>query len=245
MAKDANKQQENRGGNLPPYLSYDPAILAELRASQRGLDDLLLDLKRERNITRKDSRIERGDIRTEAGRQKQDFATQLRRGIQDIGYQRKDTKQTLERGEEDFATQVANLARNYQRLGVQQGQALNAAGATASSGAARLAAQRRSENMTLERQPLETGLERLQEDTGTQLGRLGTAAQQLRRDTQIGRRRLRKDVSHDLDLNALERQRALRDVRLRRQRGIREAEFAERDLTSSAIFDARQRRRMY
>lgn len=245
MAKDGNRQQQqqNRGGDLPPYLSYDPAILAELRASGRGLDDLLLDLKRERNITRKDSRTERGDIRTEERRGKRDFASQLRRGLQDVSFQRQDTKLGLERGEEDFATQIANLARNYERLGTGQGQAINAAGGVATSGAARLAATRRSENMTLERQPLETGLERLQQDTGTQLGRLGVAAGQMRQDTAIGRRRLRQDVSHDLDLNALDRQRAMRDIRLRRQRGIREGEFAETDLTSSAIFDARNRRR--
>lgn len=225
-------------GNFPA--GADPAYNQEARAIVRGLQDLLKDTKREKKHAKQDFRTTRKDIKVDRSRSIHDLGRELERGLLDIRYQRQDTKQELERGTEDFTSRLTDLARAYTQQGVNQGQQINAAGAGAASGLARAAAAKRAENMAYDRKPLDVAMGRLEEDVGTTLGRLGTAAGQLRQDTQIASRRVRKDTRHDLGLARRDFRRDRRDIKTERQRAKREATITAADLLSSAVWAARR-----
>src|SRR5262245_38659532 len=82
------RQGASRSGfSLPPFLSYDPAIGAEIRGLGRGLKDVLKD-------TRRGQRIRREDLSQRLA----DIATERARGTQEIGFKREDILQNQERG---------------------------------------------------------------------------------------------------------------------------------------------------
>ncbi len=218
----------------------DPSYDAERRAIQRGLEDLLKDTKSERKQGKQDYQTTREDIKIDRKRGLKDIGLGLERGLLDIRNQRTDVRQDRDRGREDFTTRIAGLARSYTQQQFNQGQALNAAGAGATSGASTLAAQRRAENMALDRAPLDTDLSRMEQDVDTSLERLGTGESQLRQDTGLGRRRLKQDVRHDKTLAKRDYRRDRKDIHTERQRAIREAEITRADLLKSAVWSARR-----
>lgn len=149
----------------PPPDRYDPALDFQLAAGERGLGDTVTDA-----------------------------ATAGRRGVEDYGFQRGDLERTQSRGLEDIGLQkgwagedhqraIDMLTRNYGNLATQQGGQARLMGA--SGGGALLQAQRkRTSNMAIDQQPIDTqfnrtmtGLntqtDRLNEDTGTGIARLG------------------------------------------------------------------------
>jgi hypothetical protein len=194
----------------PPFLTYDPALEAERRASERGLQDLEKDTRIARLRARQDWRTDkslirrdrtrslgdlqrdygRGVLDTEVdyGRGVEDTERGYARGLEDIGFQRQDLNTDLQRGRQDFATQLQSLSRQYGNLGSSQRQAINASG-VALGGAHAAAAKRRAANQAFDEQPIRTGQQRLEEDFATQLSRLGTTESRLgeERATSLGR----------------------------------------------------------
>lgn len=268
--------------DFPSGRFVDPSYLAEIQAQVRGFGDLEQDTGRERRYLRQDTRTQRRDLRQDRSRGMEDFATELERGFEDIGFERADILRDSTRGREDitrsvgrqrqdvttdagraredFGHQLEGLLRNYDRLGRTQSQAINAAGVSLGSTRAASAAAREG-NLAFDRQPIDTGLQRvgedetravgrldqdlsrglgrLGEDTTTALGRLDVAGNRLGEDVGRGRERLTQDVSHDLRLANQGENRGLRDIELERGRGRRELIFSGRDLGAQARFNAR------
>lgn len=198
--------------STPPAGYYDPSIDASVRASGRGLADLLAaqstgalrgandyttargDLFRERDegigdLDRDYARSgtqfdwQQSDLDRDFGRSNEQFGWQ--RSDLDTGYGRSMADSQLGEGRlrEDYGTALQGLAQNYQRLGGQQAQSFSSAGL--SGGAFAQAAQKRTANEAIDRQPLDTNFSRgladlLQarsrttEDYGTNSGRLST-----------------------------------------------------------------------
>jgi hypothetical protein len=77
---------------------------------------------------------------------------------------RKDT--ALQRGQEDYNTQTADLGRNYQRLGTSQGERARAAG-VAEGGSLAQALQKRTANQAHDQAGIDTSWRRFQDDTNT------------------------------------------------------------------------------
>lgn len=119
---------------------YDPALDAQYRASQRGLNN-----KREDTVT--------------AGtRSSQDLMTTLSLA-----------GTNLKRSNEDFDTQLSGLFRQYGIQGQQQAQAANAAGVL-HGGTLDAASKVRAGNLAFARQPIDTGRARAGEDYTTSTG---------------------------------------------------------------------------
>jgi hypothetical protein len=172
----------SRGGfHRPPFMSYDPSLEAQRRATQRGLGDLRKDTKRGIHRARKDFRLQRKDTLVSKRRGLQDFATQLERGLQNLRFERQDINLKAARGMEDFGLRLQNLTRSYATLGQNQTQAANASGVY-DAGTAAASAARRASNFRVEKQPIKIGEQRLQEDQITSLKRLGIEDEASARD---------------------------------------------------------------
>lgn len=211
----------NRFSDFPQGKFIDPAFLAQLQAEQRGLRDLLKDTRRERRFTRQDTRTELKGIRRAGQRTAEDLRTQRERGVGDI-------RLGAERGREDFGTQLTNLIQGYQTLGRQQQQAGAAQGLVGGSfGAASEAA--RAANLTRERQPIDTGVQRLGEDETRDIGRL-------REDVSLGLLRNRQDTRLGIAQTRRQRRRTLRDIMLERRRGRREFAASAPSIAAQAKF---------
>jgi hypothetical protein len=120
----------------PPTGSYDPALDAQQRASQRGL----------------------GDVRM-------DTATANTRSLNDWTFASEGIARDEQRGNQDLDWQVNLLNRSYQQLARRQGEGARAAGVL-SGGIALQAAAKRAENLAVDRTPLDVNRARLTEDAG-------------------------------------------------------------------------------
>lgn len=205
--------------------SYDPSIEAERRAQQRGLKDILKDTHRARVYAGQDLSQKQADIGRTQSRGLQDINTEYTQGVQDIT-----RRQT--RGSEDFTTQLDNLVRGFQQKGQQQTQVANAAGVNDASTAA-AAAARRAENLAVARQPIDTGRQRLAEDTATAFGRLTG-------QTGLATSRLGEDVTRDYSLAKQDHSRTIRDLLTKLRRAKREQQIGNLDLIQQEIYNARQ-----
>lgn len=226
MAKQQTpKQPKNQGFRLPPFLSYDPSIDAERRAQQRGLKDILKDTSRAQRYAREDLTQKQADIGRSQARGLEDIGRTYSQGAEDIS-----TRQA--RGMEDFNTQLTNLIRGFQQKGQQQTQTANAAGVLDPSTQAASAA-RRAENLAVARQPIDTGIARLGEDTARSFSRLTGS-------TQLATSRLGEDTTRDYGLAKQDYQRTGLDLTTKLRRAKREQQIGNLDLIQQAIFNARQ-----
>jgi hypothetical protein len=224
----------------PTDFAADPSYRQEAEAAERGLDDLLFDLRRQSRQSRRERRGSARDIRREGERAREDLRTTRQRALQDVRYQRQDVRQGAGRTIEDFNSQLTNMIRNFGILGNNQLQTAASQG-VADRGTLAAGDAKRAENLAIARQPIDTGIARTQEDLATSLGRLSTQAGEIRQDFRTGRQRVRQDVRHDIRLGKRDLHSLLRDVGIRRQRGIREERIGRGDLLEQAIFDAQQR----
>lgn len=228
------------GRGQPPNFAYDPQIEQERRAAARGLLDTKQDTALALRQGRQDLHTTLRDLAINLKRGKQDARIELRRGLEDIRFQRQDTRREGRRGIEDLNLQIGGLIRQSARTGEAQKQNANAAGVY-DAGTLRAAAAKRAENLRFARQPLDISKERVREDVGLTLGRLGTQAQRLRRDTRIGVRRLKQDTRHDRRLARRDFGRTRRSLFNSLDRAAREQRIGNVDLLEQEIFDARQR----
>lgn len=226
--------------NTPlPALAADPNIDAQRRAAQRGLEDLLVKLHRQGHQARQDAHTTIQDTRVQARRSKHDIQRGRRRDILSIQQHRQDTRRSLTRGEQDFHTKLASLVQNFGNQASAQGQAANAAGVY-DAGTLAASSAARATNFARERQPLDIARQRLQQDTRTNLGRLGIQARQTRTDAAQNLLRLGQDTQHDIHLTRRDLGRQIQDFRTQRQIGIREQRIGNADYLNSEIYSARQ-----
>lgn len=139
-----------------PAGSYDVGLDAAERASNRGLQDLLNDLNRDQERADVQGGWGREDITRGRDESLSDLDTRNTRFTRDLGTAR-------QRGGEDYQSGLANLARNYQRLGNSQRQGATVAGVQR-GGALKQAARKRDENMAWDRKPMDTNYARQQQD---------------------------------------------------------------------------------
>ena len=149
----------------PPAGTYDPSLDAQVAAAQRGFGDLRSDVETQGLQAQQDYGLSVESINRQRGWNLEDLGRDYQRGLADL-----DTRFT--RGSEDYNRGVAQLQRNYDRLARGQRQAGNAAGVIR-GGAMLQAAAKRAGNQAWERQPLDTGWNREQQDIGTSRSRIG------------------------------------------------------------------------
>ena len=101
------------------------------------------------------------------GEQRSDLETSYGRNLSDLLTNRQQTS-------EDYGTSIANLARNYQRLGNNQAQKSRQMGVGPGQGGfAAQAARKRAENQTIERNPIDTSYNRANAASALSESRLG------------------------------------------------------------------------
>lgn len=247
MATRAEKEaaaRKNSGYNIggfqmPPAFSYDPAILAELRALERGFKDTRQDHRIGMRQAKQDLRTQLRDIALDLKRGRRQIRTEKRRALRDIGYQRQDVRTTARRGREDLTMQLDELVRQFGQLGSQQFEAATAAGVTGGGTMGASAAARQS-NFSFARRPLDIQRQRISEDLERDLERLRGVRGDVMQDSRRGLRDLRQDVRHDRRLARRDFRRFRRQSNIGLQRANREMQIGRLDLTQQAIFQARQ-----
>lgn len=225
--------------DLPPFMSYDPSINAEIRANQRGIEDINQDFQTQKKIDRQDYRQTSKDIRRGFNRGRTDLkfgAKQARRGFSE---KRSDIRQTAQRGREDFRLQLGETFRKYGIVASNQAQQSNARG-VGEGGSLAAGAAIRSENQARDVGKLELARSRQQEDIATALQRLGKDQREFGTEYGRTRERLRQDTARSKKLAGRDFRRTRRSARRENNRANREAYFSQLDLTQSAIYNARQ-----
>ncbi len=223
----------------PPFMTYDPALDANLRATQRGLQDIQQDFKHQKRIDRQDFKQTKGDIQQEKQRGKQDIGRDAARGRLDFTQKREDIGKSAARGEQDFNVRLGNLVTNYGIKATGQMQAANAQG-VADAGTLAAGAQARAENFVRDKAPLDLARERQQGDIATALTRTATDEGQFEQDISRSTTRLGQDIGRSKLLTKRDFLRARIDQRRNLNRAEREAAIAVSDTTAQEIFQARQ-----
>lgn len=186
------------GPTSPPPGSYDPSIDAQIGQSSRGLQDLLGSYIT--NFGEPGTALggrAGADLATGQGR----IAEQLANGSQDLnttsGRTLADLLTASTRAGEDHTTQVADLGRQYARLGDAQRQSAESAG-VGGGGALAQALAKRTENEAHDQAPIDTAFSRSAADNASQVARTNE-------DTATGLSRLQTGASEqgaDLVTNA-------------------------------------------
>lgn len=180
---------------LPPAGSYDPALDAQRAAAARGLLDLTQDVGTANLRGTVDYGLQRDDIGRASTRGVEDLNSQQDGLERSFGRNMTDLGTARTRTGEDYTRNVQMLTRSYQQLGNRQGQQMRATG-VAGGGAALQAARKRAENMALDKQPMDTNLDRFNADNTLAQQRLG-------QDRQVGLNaigRSRGRLGEDTDL---------------------------------------------
>jgi hypothetical protein len=173
---------------VPPG-SYDPNLDAQLRASKRGLTDLIgVGTSPDTYGGDIGKALERGDIDyTRATQQTaEDYASGQQRTEQ--GYQRNlsDLLTARERGGQDYQSNIGTLQRNYSNLATSQAQAQRKAGVLPGGGAIAQAARKREGNLQIDRAPIDTAYQRAVSDSQLGEQRLGQDRQSTLSDLLTG-----------------------------------------------------------
>jgi hypothetical protein len=224
--KPPKKIYKTVGGKpyVPPS-SYDPNLDAQLRASGRGLKDLIGTGKSPNTYGGDIGKaLERGDIdyTLVRGATDQDYATGQARTEQ--GYQRNlsDLLTARERGGQDYQSNIGTLQRNYANLATSQAQAQRKAGALPGGGVIAQAARKRDANQQIERAPIDTAYQRAVSDSQLGEQRLGQDRQNTLSDLL---------TNHERQTGQLERTqtRSVEDLATQATRAQREANFFGQD----------------
>lgn len=223
----------------PPSMTFDPALEAQRRAAQRGLEDTEADVKTKRHYAEKDLALALRGIRTNTTRHRQDLNRSFDRGNQKLANQESDTRRNAERQEQDFHTRLADIGRQFAELGHRQGEGANVAGVN-DAGTAAASAAARGQNQVRAEAPIHTAEGRLHEDLMTALERIATAHGQLEADHGLGINRLKQD--RNIQRREAHRETGRSDFGYRREeeRARREAAIADTNLLEEEIYQARQ-----
>jgi hypothetical protein len=164
--------------DTPPMGSFDPGLLAEVRASQRGLEQLIEDSAQEAFRSRRDLRTEDrlqtrdlrrnlGDLRTDLRQNVRDTRTDRRRGLQDIRLRRGDERIDFtrrlgdlaiarQRGDQDYARVLTDMQRDYAARAQDQAQRAARQGVLGDTGSMAASDAVRATNQAYEREAVDT-----------------------------------------------------------------------------------------
>jgi len=251
------------GFTQPPFMTYDPAIEAQRRAVQRGLEDKIQDVKTERHFNRRDlaqtlrdirtnTQRSRGKINREVFRSREDINRESSRAQEGINEREGAERLDAQRANQDFDTQLANIGRQFTQLGQRQAEGANAAGVLG-SGTQEASAAARAQNQALAEQPIAVARQRVEEDLAATLRQLGVRRGEISADAEGALRRLLEDQQRGLGQLKVDRDRERRlnrrstgrkEFGLTReaQRARREAAITNQDLIEQQIYQARQNR---
>lgn len=223
----------------PPSMTFDPALEAQRRAAQRGLEDTEADVKTKKHFAEKDLELALRGIRTNTTHKRQDLNRSFTRGSEKLANQESDTKRNAERQEQDFHARLADIGRQFAELGHRQGEGANVAGVN-DAGTAAASAAARGANQFRAEAPIHTAEGRLHEDLMTALDRIATAHGQLESDHSLSLNRLKQDRN-------IQRREAHRETGRsefgwgrEEERARREAAIADTNLLEEEIYQARQ-----
>jgi len=220
-------------------MSFDPALEAQRRAAQRGLEDTEADITTKRHFGERDMSLALRGIRINASRKRADTNREFGRGEQRLANQETDTKTDAGRQQEDFHTRLADIGRQFAELGQRQGEGANAAGVN-DAGTAAASAAARGRNQVIAEAPIHTAEGRLQEDLMTTLDRIAQAHGNLESDRDRTLNRLTQD--RDIQRREVHREagRSLFGLGREEERAKREGAITDTDLLEQEIFAARQ-----
>lgn len=223
----------------PPSMSFDPALEAQRRAAQRGLEDTEADIKTKRHYADRDLGLALKGIRINTGRKRLDANTDYQRSTTKLADREAETRLDAERQGQDFQTRLADIGRQFSELGTRQGEAANAAGVS-DAGTAAASAAARSQNQMRAEAPIHVAQGRLQEDLMTALDRIAESRGYLDQDHGLYLHRLATD--RDINRREARRETGRNVFGLNRegQRAKREAVIADTDLLEQEIYQARQ-----
>lgn len=245
----------------PPLGTYDPALDYQLRASQRGLTDLLEDVGRERGRLTGDYRTGRRIARRGYGRDVSDVRREYSRGQEDVGFERSDVGTSFardlqelavarQRGEQDYDRTLTGLQREYAAQAFQQEQGALSAGVD-QGGAPEASRLVRGANQAYEKGAIDLEHQRmladlgrregfLTEDFGTDNQRLDEALSRMGQDFGINTGRMRTDFLTERRLGRREFRRSKADLSQRASRAKREQGLYEPSAIEQMYYQARQ-----
>lgn len=223
----------------PPPFTFDPALEAQRRAAQRGLEDTEADIKKERKWGAKDYRQARRDITTQTKRSRANLTKQRDRDEENLGNRESDLQTDAQRSREDFQTRLNKIGRDFGDLAHRQAEAANASGVL-DAGTSAAAAAARARNQAEAEQPIFTAQKRMEEDLVTALGRLATDRTQLGEDFDTDMSRLIQDRNRSRRLTTQEFKRGMFDLKTKLQRARREGAITDIDLLEQQIWQAKE-----
>jgi hypothetical protein len=225
----------------PPLFTFDPALSAQRRGAQRGLEDTLADIKTELRFGKTDLLRGLGRIRTDAARSRQQLGIDYGRSRERLSNERSDTEQKADRQRQDFSTRLADIAGQFSDLGQRQGEAQNAAGVI-EGGTSQAAAAARARNQAEAEAPIRVAEQRLEEDLATALSRLDIAGGDLAQDRDIALSQLHQDRDFNRRSARTEFGRNRFLLGRKEQRAVREGAITDADLLTQMVWQARENR---
>jgi hypothetical protein len=262
----AKKGGGHKGGGAavltgPPLGTYDPALDYQLRASQRGLADLIETTRKENQRSRIDYRTGRRLNRRQLGRDLYDLRTSFAQGEQDLGLEREalgtsftrdltDLAQARQRGEEDYNRTLANLQREYAAQAFTQSQNAVSQGVDRGGGV-EASQQVRTANQEWDRGAIDTEHARSLQDLATTEGRttadyetnlraLDLSMSRLAQSFDVSRRRTRQNFGAEKRLDRRKLRRGLADSHEKLSRAKREQGLYEPSVIQQEYFQAHQ-----
>ncbi len=244
---------------LPPPGTFDPGLAAQIRSSERGLEDLIEKAKREGKRERVDVLQKRREQLREMHRGLYDIGRQKQYSIEDTQFARDqlginfsraitDLSTAKQRGTEDYERTLTDMQHRYATLAVRQQegaveQGTGERGTTAASAAVRganLSHDKGAVDLSHLRdvQDLLRREGRLTEDYGTNLGRLQTEQDRRLLDFGVRGRRVHQDTSTALHTLARTAQRSRRDRELEVSKAKREQGIYATDVSEQAFYQA-------
>lgn len=223
----------------PPPYTYDPAIEAQRREAQRGLEDTEDRVQSSRHFVRSDLHTALTKQRTEARRSRFDIGDKRRQGEQKLSYGEEDTKRSAGRQMEDFKSRLADIARLFSEQGHRQAEGANAAGVL-DAGTMAASAVARGRKQTLAEAPIHTAEGRVAEDLKTALTRSGTARGEIGEESDRSLARLGQNVRSERKQAKRETGRKLFELHRELQIARREGRTKDIDLLAQEIWEARE-----
>lgn len=223
----------------PPQFTFDPALEAQRRAAERGLEDTEADVRKKQRYEGVDWRQNRRDITTKTKRGRADLNRDLSRGNEDLSTKETDVQRDAQRSREDFQTRLNNVSREFGELAERQAEAANAAGVN-DSGTSAAAAAARARRQLQEEEPIHTAKSRMEEDLVGVLSKIGTERGRLGEDYGTGMDRLVQERDRSRLLEGRRHGRTMFDLKTERERARREGAITDADLLEQQIWQARE-----
>jgi hypothetical protein len=221
----------------PPAGTYDPALDAQMRAAERGFQDLRIDTEQGNERANTNYYQSLGDINQRDTEQSFDFQQQADATDRSFSRSLSDLLRDRARGGEDYGEAIKGLQRNYQRLGNVQAEQATASGQT-QGGALAAALRARTENEAIERKPIDTNFQRFTQDSATAEARNREDFALSNADINRRWQRASGDLQRARGDAAQSYQYGVSDRAMQLARGSRELGFYGQDVNAQRLYQA-------